>query len=152
VSHHARIMIVDRFSSLCLLPPFYQDARRLVPLRLFEEDQSVHRLTAHENQWDRASDSCSVLIESPFPPCQFGYEQGFFHHICLAIQHPNSALLALVCFDLLRNCGGSIENCKIKATSPSFEVNISRKALSYSPRYPCINDLMGTNTGSVHES
>jgi hypothetical protein len=43
------------------------------------------------------------------------------------------------------------ESCLLKPTSPSFEVNILRKALSYSPRYPCMSDVMDIDTGSVHE-
>lgn len=47
--------------------------------------------------------------------------------------------------------GSGEQSSLLRTASPSFEVNILRKALSYSLRYPWINDLMGTNTGSVHE-
>ena len=137
-------------SKYCL--SFYQDAKPLGPPRPCAKDQSVHRPTVDEIMRDCIPESHSTFNTCFFPPpaIRIANKASFITSVLqLTIQTVHYPV------SHASNSGEAkrlaSESRFLKTISPSFEVNISRKALSYSLRYPWINNLMGTNTGSVHE-
>lgn len=142
IRHHAKIMTIDRFIYRWIWPSFYQDTEPLAPRCLFTEINrfidSLHAVSAGAHLREPFLIYTSLF---PSPPIRIANKALSSHGACH--RSPKQCTIhSLVLQTSVKQRALQRRAACSNPHPPSFEVNILRKVLSYSPSYHCITNPM----------